>query len=112
MNETELWRIRHMLDAAYEALGFLEGKNRESLDLDRKLVLALAMEITIIGEAAARIPKDAISAHPNIPWANIIGMRNVIVHAYFKIDLDVLWEALTISLPMLIPQLEALTHNR
>ena len=97
-----------MLGAAYEAIGFLEGKSRETLDTDRKLVLALAMEITIIGEAAARILKDATAAHPNIPWVNIIGMRNVIVHAYFKIDLDVLWEVITINLPQLIPQLEAI----
>jgi len=111
MNEIELWRVRHMLDAAYEALAFLEGNNRASLDSDRKLVLALAMEITIIGEAAARIPKEALSAHPQIPWSNIIGMRNVIVHAYFKIDLDILWEAVTISLPALIPQLEAVAYT-
>ena len=112
MNEIEVWRIRHMLNAAYEALSFLDGKDRSSLDADRKLVLALAMEITIIGEAAARIPKEVVAAYTDIPWTSIIGMRNVIVHAYFRIDLDILWEAVAVSLPILIPQLEAIANQK
>jgi uncharacterized protein with HEPN domain len=111
MNETELWRIRHMLNSAQEAQTFIQGLSRNSLNADRKLVLALAMEITIIGEAAARISKESLVAYPDIPWSSITGMRNIIVHAYFKIDLDALWEAVTISLAELIPQLHAILDN-
>ena len=111
MNETELWRIRHMLNSAQEAQTFIQGLTHESLNADRKLVLALAMEITIIGEAAARISKESLVAYPDIPWSSITGMRNIIVHAYFKIDLDALSEAVTISLAELIPQLQAILDN-
>lgn len=106
MNELDHWRLNHILGAAREAISFTQQETRISLQNNRKLILALAMEITIIGEATARLSDELKSEHPEIPWSAIVGMRNVLVHAYFRIDLDIVWEAINHDLPQLITQLE------
>ena len=82
-------RLRHMRDAAIEAQGFITGCDRQTLHNNRMLVFALVRAIEIIGEAAANVSSDCRERYPQIPWANIIGMRNRLVHAYFDIDLDI-----------------------
>ena len=84
-----------MLDAIEEAMSFAKNKCRESLDKDRMLVLALMKAVEIVGEAASRISKEAQRATPEIPWVNIIGMRNRLIHAYFDINLDILWQTVS-----------------
>lgn len=78
----DLTRLRHMRDAATEAIQFISGHVRSDLDCDRMLTLALAKDIEIIGEAAARISTDCRTRHPTIPWMEMIGMRNRLTHAY------------------------------
>jgi uncharacterized protein with HEPN domain len=95
-----------MLDAAREAVHFAEGRTRGDLNGDRLLALALIKCIEIIGEAAANISKECRVGFPTIPWKSILGMRNRLVHAYFEIDLDVVWYTTTVSLPPLIQILE------
>ena len=95
-----------MLDAAKEAVSFVRNKSRGSLDKDRKLVLALVKAIEIIGEAAANVTKECGEDLPGIPWTNITGMRNRLIHAYFDINLDILWQTVTEDLKPLIIELE------
>jgi uncharacterized protein with HEPN domain len=95
-----------MLDAAQEALAFAHGRQREELEQDRQLTLALVKAIEIIGEAASQVSFDARQQSPAIPWPNIIAMRNRLVHAYFDIDLDRVWDTLIDDLPPLIALLE------
>ncbi len=99
-------RMHHMLDAAREAVSFAQNKSRKSLDTDRKLVLALVKSIEIIGEAAANVTKESQNKYSHIPWQNIIGMRNRLIHAYFDINLDILWKTITEDIPPLIAELE------
>ncbi len=99
-------RLRHMRDAAIEAQGFITGCDRQTLHNNRMLVFALVRAIEIIGEAAANVSSDCRERYPQIPWANIIGMRNRLVHAYFDVDLDILWNTATTKLTPLIEQLE------
>ncbi|GAB4192997.1 MAG: DUF86 domain-containing protein [Coleofasciculaceae cyanobacterium] len=106
-----LTRLRHMRDAAVEALGFVSGYKRNNLDTDRMLVLALVKDIEIIGEAASNLSKDCRSRHPQLPWADIIGMRNRLVHAYFEIDLDIVWEVVTNDLPFLVSELDGIIQS-
>jgi len=94
------------MDAAREAISFAQGKVREDLDSDRMLVLALVKDIEIIGEAACRIEPETRDQLSNIPWDDIIGMRHRLVHAYFDINLDILWRTLQEDLPQLIAALE------
>jgi uncharacterized protein with HEPN domain len=94
-----------MLDAAKEAESFVANKTRSSLNSDRKLVLALVKCIEIVGEAAANLTKECREQLPQIPWGNIIGMRNRLIHAYFEINLDILWKTVIEDLPPLITEL-------
>ncbi len=106
MPPDDLTRLRHMLEASTEATTFIRGQSRISLDHDRKLVLALVKELEIIGEAASRLTAESRSRYPDLPWTDIVGMRNRLIHAYFDVDLDVLWSTVTEDLPPLVPQLE------
>ena len=95
-----------MLDAANEALEFVRGKGRPDLDTDRKLVLPLIKELEIIGEAAGKVSAEIRAQHVSIPWQDISGMRNRLIHVYFDIDLDVVWTTVTKDLPLLKTELE------
>ena len=106
MKEQDEVRLRHMLDADREALAFVEGYTRGDLDTNQMLVRALSMSVGIIGEAAARVSLDEQNSHPEIPWPQVIGMRNRIIHAYFEVNLDILWETVIDKIPELIGQLE------
>jgi len=99
-------RLRHMLDAAREVVSFALGKDRPSLNADRQLTLALVKAVEIIGEAAGKVTEECRQEFPQIPWASIIGMRNRLIHAYFDIDLDILWKTIIEDIPPLIVDLE------
>ncbi len=107
MNESDVIRLRHMLDATREALSFIAGRSNEDLRRDRMLVLALVKEIEIIGEAASRISDESRKALPRIPWPKIIAMRNRLIHAYADVDPAIVWDTLTGALPELLRELEA-----
>lgn len=106
MQKPDIIRLQHMLDAAKEAISFIKDKNRKSLDTDRKLVLALMKSIEIIGEAANQILTNVQDDMPEIPWVEIVGMRNRLIHAYFDINLDILWKTVIEDLPDLVKKLE------
>jgi len=106
MQKTDTVRLRHMLDAAREALAFAQGRSRADLDKDRMLVLALVKSIEIVGEAASKVSPETRLAVPGLPWSSIVGMRNRLIHAYFDIDLDRVWDTITDDLPPLITELE------
>jgi len=99
-------RLRHMLDHAKEAVAMSRGREREELDRDRQLMLSLLKLVEIIGEAAYRVSSDVRDAHPDIPWDQIVGTRNRLVHGYDKVDLEVLWRIVCEDLPALIDQLK------
>jgi uncharacterized protein with HEPN domain len=98
--------LQHMLDAAREAMAFAQGKGRPALDDDRMLVLSLVKEVEIIGEAAYRISAATRAQLREIPWQDIIGMRHRLVHAYFDVNLDILWRTVQDDLPALIAGLQ------
>lgn len=95
-----------MLDAAREAVSFASGRTRADLDEDRQLVLAVVKDVEIIGEAANAVTESARLELPDLPWQEIVAMRNRLVHAYFDINLDILWQTVQQDLPMLIERLE------
>ncbi len=95
-----------MLEAAREALSFSENKTNDDLYSDRMLALSIIKSIEIIGEAASTVTKDFRDKHSEIPWASIVAMRNRLIHVYFDIDLDRVWDTITDDLPPLIAALE------
>jgi len=106
MLKDNIIRLRHMLDAAREALSFSKNKTRNDLDSDRMLALSIIKSIEIIGEAASTVTKEFCDTRNEIPWANIVAMRNRLIHAYFDIDLDRVWDTITDDLPPLVSALE------
>jgi uncharacterized protein with HEPN domain len=94
-------RVRHILDAAREAVGFTKGRCRADLDADRKLNLSLVRLLEIIGEAARSISS----------WKKMVGMRDRLIHGYYDVNLDVVWETTTEDLRPLIVQLERIVAD-
>jgi len=98
-------RLRHMLDSAREAAEFADGKLRSDLDDDRMLLLAIIKSIEIIGEAASKVSDTCRAEYDNIPWRDIIGMRNRLSHGYYDLNLDIVWETVQSDLPNIINSL-------
>jgi uncharacterized protein with HEPN domain len=104
-HESDL-RLRHMLDHAKEAVDMARGKTRADLDTDRQLNLSLVRLLEIVGEAAGRVPAEERVLHPDIPWPEIVGLRNRLIHGYDSVDFDILWQIVTDDLPPLVAELE------
>ena len=105
-------RLQHMLDAAREAMSFAAGRTRADLDVDRQFALALVKEIEIIGEAAFQMTGDSRAKITSVHWPSVINMRHRLVHAYFDLNLDILWDTVTDNLPPLITAIEEILATR
>jgi uncharacterized protein with HEPN domain len=106
MDTLDRVRLQHMLEAAQEALSFAKGKTRADLDSDRLLAHALVECLRVTGEAARQVSSETRQEYPAIPWRDAIGMRNQLVHEYFKIDYDIVWQTVREDLPALVQALE------
>ena len=101
-------RIHHTIEAAESAAQFIAGRSRSDLDGDRMLLFAVVRAIEVVGEAASKLSEEFRAANPSIPWRAIIGMRNRLIHAYFDIDTETVWETTTQELPPILNQLREL----
>lgn len=108
MRRDDWVRLRHMMDAARDAKSFIHGRRRSDLDDDRMLVLSLVKSLEIVGEAAARVSRETQMEAPQIPWADIVGMRNRLIHGYYEVDLDRVWDTIQDDLSPLMAALEEL----
>lgn len=106
INPEDNVRLRHMLDAAIEIQQYVQSSTREDLNHDRKLVHSLVRLFEIIGEAATQVSEELRDNIPDIPWHVLIGMRNRLIHAYFSINLDIVWSTSTEDIPSLITELK------
>ncbi len=98
--------VGHMLDMARKAVSKTEGLSRVAYDSDENLRLALIHLIQVIGEAARQVSRPFADKHPEIPWADIIGMRHKVVHDYLGVDEDIVWQVVSEDLPKLVAVLE------
>lgn len=104
--KSDLIRLRHMLGAAEKALHFTRGKTRADLDREEQLSLALVRILEIIGEAAAKVTLDCQARNPMVPWKEIVGTRNRLIHGYEEVDLDIVWQIVSGDLPGLVVALK------
>ncbi len=88
-------------------MAFVDGKTRADLETNDQLALALVRALEVIGEAANHVSPQVRGTVPNIPWRQIIGMRNRIIHAYYDVDLDIVWETVRDDLPPLAAAIDA-----
>ena len=103
--------LEHMQQAASDAMGFIDGMNREDFAGDKRTQQAVIMSLVILGEAATKLMDRHpafCESHSHIPWRNMRGMRNRIAHGYFEIDLDVVWDTVQQALPDLLHGLKPL----
>lgn len=100
--------LRQMRSHAQEAVAMGRGKTQDEIAADRKLQLALTRLIEIVGEAATRVSQETRLRHPQIPWPEMVGMRNRLIHGYDMVDWAVLQGTITVDLPQLVTQLDAI----
>lgn len=93
--------LRDILDAAGKALEFVGGMDYERFRNDDKTQFAVTRALTIIGEAAKKVPKSVQSRHPEVPWKDMAGMRDMVTHEYFRVDLRRVFETVKRDLPRL-----------
>jgi uncharacterized protein with HEPN domain len=104
-------RLQHMLDAAREAVSFFDTLKNDHLEQNRIVSQAIVRSIEIVGEAASQLSKAYRENNPELPWAQIIGMRNRVVHAYFDIDYALVQSTVKHDFPVLIGQLMKLLSD-
>ncbi len=97
-----------MLAAARRAISLVDGRNRQDLNSDDVLVLALTRLLEILGEAAKGVSSKTKAANPAIPWNQMAATRDRLIHGYFAVDLDIVWEIVSRDLPPVIVPLSSL----
>ena len=100
-------RLMDMLEAI-ERIERYAARGRRAFEDDELIQIWVIHHLQIIGEAAARLDRDFHAAHPDIPWAEMVAMRNILVHDYFGIDLEEIWSVIERDLPGLKAALRAL----
>ena len=98
--------LADILDAARLAVSYVSDKNKEEFNRDLQCQDAVIRRLEIIGEASKRISTETREKHSHLPWHAMIAMRNIVVHKYDDVDLNIVWETLQTSLPELIAAVE------
>jgi uncharacterized protein with HEPN domain len=106
MQPDDLLYLGHMLDMARKACRRASELNRDEYETDDDVQLALTHLVQVIGEAARHVSLEGQLSLPEVPWREIVGMRNRIVHDYLGVDEDVVWEVVIGDLPLLVEVLE------
>ena len=107
----DIQRLRDMRDAAQAAIRVLGDCNAADLENTEALALAVPHAVEIVGEAASRVSRAFCEAHPEIAWSQVTGMRHRIVHDYFAVDYQRLWDTVYSDLPPLIGQVERILRD-
>lgn len=104
------WRLRieDILDAAGRIKRYVEGRDLAAFVSDDLTLDAVSRCFGIIGEAATHIPKEVVAGHPEIPWADMRAMRNIVVHEYFGVTNETLWKTAREDLPTIVEPLRKL----
>lgn len=100
--------LNDILEGAQKAVGFAGDLSFENFVRDEKSLFAVVRALEIIGEAAGRIPKSVRDRSPDVPWQDMIGMRNIVIHEYFGVDAEVIWRTVKDDLPKLQAAIEKL----
>ena len=95
-------RVQDMLTCCQNILDFTAGKDLESFLSDPVTIRAVAFELITIGEAVRSFPMNIKHDNPHIPWGSIQGIRNILVHEYFRLDEEIIWKTVTDDIPNLI----------
>jgi len=104
----DVTKISHMLEEAQTAVSFCKGITFEEFCKDRRTTNATVRSLEVIGEAASKISKPFREKYNDMDWRDVISMRNVLAHAYFEIDYEIVWKTVHADLPPLLTSLKAI----
>ncbi len=104
-------RIDDIIDALQTIASYIDGITYDQWTNDRKTIDAVIRNIEIIGEAANHIPEDIQIRYADIPWAQMRSIRNLLIHEYFGVDIDIIWQTITDDLPDLLKKITAVKSN-
>ena len=104
-------RIADIIEAIEKILSYVEGMTFDQFADDPKTIDAVIRNITVIGEAARNVPEEVVERHPSLPWREMRDIRNVVVHEYFGLDHNVVWDTLQRNLPPLLPELKRMVNR-
>lgn len=103
--------LRHILDSVMLIENYTRNLSFEEFEKDRKTIDAVIRNFEIIGEASSKLPKEFREKYPEIPWKSIIGLRNVLIHDYFGVDVVAVWENIRQKLPELEQQIKSIIEK-
>lgn len=103
--------LRHILDSIMLIENYTRNLSFEEFEKDRKTIDAVIRNFEIIGEASSKLPKEFTEKYPEIPWKSIIGLRNVLIHDYFGVDVVAVWENIRQKLPELEQQIKSIIEK-
>jgi uncharacterized protein with HEPN domain len=98
--------LRDILQSFRNASQFVEELSYEKFITDRKTVSAVIRELEIVGEATKQIPTSIKKKYPNIPWSDMAGMRDKLIHFYFGVDTEIIWKTVKVRIPELEPLMQ------
>jgi uncharacterized protein with HEPN domain len=101
-------RLEDILVCIHNIQSFTTGMTFDAFVEDPKTIRAVAFELTTIGEAVRAIPLEIQKRYPNVPWGKMQGIRNVLIHEYFRLDEEILWETSQVDVPKLAALLETI----
>ena len=100
--------IDDMLEAMDRIARYVDMLSFDAFECNEMVIDAVIRNLEIIGEAARSVPEDVRDSHPEVPWSKMIGLRNIIVHEYFGVDLGIIWEIVTRNLGETKPKIQAI----
>ncbi len=112
MKRDVLVYLEDMYSHGEKALALVQGMTFEDFKKDWKTQFALIRALEVMGEAARYVPESFRQQHPEIPWRGIVGLRNVLIHRYFHLNLEAIWQTVHGMLPDVLQQLQNLLQER
>lgn len=97
--------LEDVLEAIDKIARYTQGMSQEQFEKNELVVDAVLRNIEIIGEASANIPDSIRESYPNIPWKRMVGLRNIVIHAYFQVNLKIIWQIIKVNLPEVEPSI-------
>ncbi|PTW01320.1 uncharacterized protein with HEPN domain [Halanaerobium saccharolyticum] len=102
----DLLFLKDIIKAMNKIFSYTEKMTKEDFKKDDKTIDAVLRNIEIIGEAANKLSEKIYEENKNVPWGRMIGLRNIVIHEYFGVDLNIIWQIVTVNLPETKPKIE------
>lgn len=111
MNPNVLIYVRDILENMQDAEEFIQGMSYEQFVADKKTANAVLRSIEVIGEATKNVPDNVRAQYPQVPWKEMAGMRDKVIHSYFDVDKEIVWLVVKERIPALRPFVEQILRD-